>query len=71
MWVAIHMCMEAAQGISLYSDLYLKLAKCYVSLIIFLVFCSTKSENKRAEHVLSRSRMGEAAANNVYTCKSM
>jgi hypothetical protein len=27
MWVAIHMCMEAMLGISLYSYLYLKLAK--------------------------------------------
>jgi hypothetical protein len=27
MWVAIHMCMEATPGISLYRYLYLKLAK--------------------------------------------
>jgi hypothetical protein len=27
MWIAIHMCMEAMLGISLYSYLYLKLAK--------------------------------------------
>jgi hypothetical protein len=27
MWVAVHMCMEAMLGISLYSYLYLKLAK--------------------------------------------
>jgi hypothetical protein len=27
MWVVIHMCMEAMPGISLYSYLYLKLAK--------------------------------------------
>jgi hypothetical protein len=49
MWVAIHMCMEAMLGISLYSYLYLKLAKYYVFLIISYVFSSTNSENKRAE----------------------
>jgi hypothetical protein len=27
MWVAIHMCMEATLGVSLYTYLYLKLAK--------------------------------------------
>jgi hypothetical protein len=40
-------CMEARLGISLYSNLYLKLAKWYVFLIISYVFSSTKSENKR------------------------
>jgi hypothetical protein len=39
MWVVIHMCMEAMLGISLYSYLYLKLAKplclCYY-LLCFL-----------------------------------
>jgi hypothetical protein len=49
MWVAIHMCMEAMLGISLYSYLYLTLAKYYVFLIISYVFSSTNSENKRAE----------------------
>jgi hypothetical protein len=51
MWVAIHMCMEAMLGISLYSYLHFKLAKCFVSLIIFYVFSSTKSEKKRVEQV--------------------
>jgi hypothetical protein len=37
-WVVIHTCMETKQGISLYSYLYLKLAKCHVFLIIFYVF---------------------------------
>jgi hypothetical protein len=52
MWVAIHKCMEATLGISLYSYLYLILAKMYVFLIIFYVFSSTKLENKRVEQVL-------------------
>jgi hypothetical protein len=53
--VVIHMCMEATLGISLYSYLYLKLAKCYAFLIICYVFSSTKSGNKRVEQVLPGS----------------
>jgi hypothetical protein len=63
MWVVIHMCMEAMLGISLYSYLYLKLAKTlcrYVFLIISYVFSSTKSENKREEQVLPPEGGGEA-----------
>jgi hypothetical protein len=55
MWVAIHMFMEAMLGISLYSYVYLKLAKCYVFLTIAYAFFSTKLENKRAERVLPQS----------------
>jgi hypothetical protein len=55
MWVARHMCMETMLGLSLCSYLYLKLAKHYVFLIIFYVFSSTKSENKRVEQVLPGS----------------
>jgi hypothetical protein len=69
MWVAIHKCMEATLGISLYSYLYLKLAKWYIFLIIFFVFSSTKLENKRAKQVLPGSGVGVQGANNVYTCK--
>jgi hypothetical protein len=38
MWVSIHKCMEAMPGISLYSYLYLKLAKtlCLYYLLCFL-----------------------------------
>jgi hypothetical protein len=50
--------MEAMQGISLYSYLYLKLQKCYVFLIIFYAFPSTKLENKRAEQVLPGGEVG-------------
>jgi hypothetical protein len=38
LWVAIHKNMEATLGIFLYSYLYLKVAKCYVFLIISYVF---------------------------------
>jgi hypothetical protein len=58
MWVATHMCMEAMLGISLYSYLYLKLAKTLSFFIISYVFTSTKSENKRTEQVLPRSGDG-------------
>jgi hypothetical protein len=50
-WVAIHTCMKAMLGISLYSYLYPKLAKTYVFLIINYVFSSTKLQ-KRVEQVL-------------------
>jgi hypothetical protein len=58
MWVAIHMCLEAMLGISLYSYLHLKLAKIIFFLIIAYVFSSKKTENKRAEQVLPRSSAG-------------
>jgi hypothetical protein len=54
--VVIHMCMEAMLGISLYSYLYLNLAK-MLSFLLSLVFSSTKLE-KRAEQVLPRSEGG-------------
>jgi hypothetical protein len=50
--------MEATLGISVYNYLYFKLAKRYVFLIIFYVFSSTKSKNKRAEQVLPGSSWG-------------
>jgi hypothetical protein len=51
--------MEAVVGISLYSSLYLKLAKRYVFLIISYVVSSMKSENKKAEQVLHGRGVGE------------
>jgi hypothetical protein len=65
-WTAIHMCMEATLGISLYSYLYLKLTKT-LSFLLSLMF-STKLQNKRAEKVLPRSGCGGGGLNNVYTC---
>jgi hypothetical protein len=49
MWVAIHKYMEAMLRISLFRDLYLKLAKVLCLSFDFLCFSSTKSESKRAE----------------------
>jgi hypothetical protein len=57
-WLALHMCIEAILGIPLHSFLYLKLTKYYVFLIISYLFSSTKSENKKAEQVLSGSVCG-------------
>jgi hypothetical protein len=53
--VVIHTGMKTTQGISLYSYLYLKLAKmpCF-SYYLLWFFSSTKSENRRAEQVLPR-----------------
>jgi ABC-type polysaccharide/polyol phosphate export permease len=55
----IHMCMEATQGISLYSYLYLKLTKrpyfliiFYIVLGLFVFFFFTKSENRSTEQFL-------------------
>jgi hypothetical protein len=58
MLFAIHKCIEVMLGISLYSYLYLKIAKSYVFLIISYAFSSTKSENKRVEQVLPRRGRG-------------
>jgi hypothetical protein len=57
--------MEAMVGISLYIYLYVKLAKCYV----FLIFSSTKLENKRAEQVVLGKGWRGRCPNNVYTCE--
>jgi hypothetical protein len=68
MWIAIHMCMEATLGISLYSYLYLKLAKMLCLSYYLLV---TKLENKRAEQVQPGRGGGRGGPNNVYTCEQM
>jgi hypothetical protein len=57
MWDAIHKCMEAMLGISLYSYLYLSLAKCYIFLIVSYVLSSTKSENKRVNKMRRRGQV--------------
>jgi hypothetical protein len=58
MSVAIPKCMETMPEISLYSYLYLRLAKCYVFLIISYVFSSRKLESKRVEQVMPSSGEG-------------
>jgi hypothetical protein len=52
MWVVIHICMETAQGISLYSYLHLKPGETLCFSFCLICFSSTKLENKRAEQVL-------------------
>jgi hypothetical protein len=66
--VVIHMCMEAMLGISLYSYLYLKLAKMLCLSYYFLCFVFNKLE-KRAEQVLPESEDvgGGGGPNNAYT----
>jgi hypothetical protein len=54
----ICICMEATQGISLYSYSYLKLPKMPCFSYYPLCF-SSKSENKRAEQILPRGGEGE------------
>jgi hypothetical protein len=56
-WVVIHMCMKAMLGISLYSYLYLKLAKMLYLSYYHLCFSLTKLE-KRAEQALPGSEGG-------------
>jgi hypothetical protein len=53
-WVAIHLCMAAMLGISLYHYPYINYQKHYVFLIITYVYSSTQLE-KRAEQVLPGS----------------
>jgi hypothetical protein len=60
--------METTQGIFLYSYLHLKLAKpLWFFFLSFMLFSSTKSENKRVEQERKGERGGDP--NNVYTCK--
>jgi hypothetical protein len=47
--VVIYIIMETLQGISLCNYIYLKLAKMSCFFLIFYLFYSTKSENRRAE----------------------
>jgi hypothetical protein len=58
-WVIIHMCMEATLRISLYSYLYLKLTITRCLSYYLLCFLFNKSENKRVEQILPRSRNWE------------
>jgi uncharacterized membrane protein YhaH (DUF805 family) len=72
MWVAMYMCIETILEISLYSYLYLKLAKTIcLFFTISYVFSSTKSENKMANQVLAQKwGVGEGGGpNNIYTCE--
>jgi hypothetical protein len=56
MWIVIYICSEAALEIALYSYLYLKLAEMLSFLLSLMFSLQQNLENKRAEHVLPRSR---------------
>jgi hypothetical protein len=64
MWVVIHKCMDTAQGISLYSYLYRKLAKCRVFL--------QQNQRTRGQNRFCLEVVGVAQImyTHVSTCKS-
>jgi hypothetical protein len=64
MWVVIHMCMEAMLGISLYSYLYLKLAKMICLSYYLLCFLFNKIGEQE-----DSARKGGGGPNNIYTCE--
>jgi hypothetical protein len=71
MWAAIHMCMEAMIGISLYSYLYLKLAKTLCLSYYLLCFLVNKigEQEGRIGFAWKQERWGKWGSNNVYTCE--
>jgi hypothetical protein len=67
--VAIHKCIEAMLGISLYSYLYLKLAK---TLSFSLSFMFSLQQNWRTRRQNPGSEVGgwgRGGSNNAYTCE--
>jgi hypothetical protein len=66
MWVAIHMCMEIAQEISLHRYLYLKLAKT-LYLSYYLMLSLQQIGYKKAEQ--HGGWGGGGGPNIVYTCE--
>jgi hypothetical protein len=60
MWIAIHMCMEAMLGISLYSYLYLKLAKtlCLSYFLLCFLFNKIREEEGRRDSSQKRGLRG-------------
>jgi hypothetical protein len=65
MWVAIHMCMEAMIGISLYSYLYLKLAK--MLFLSYYLFNKIREGGRTGSAQKRRKEEGMCGPNNVYT----
>jgi hypothetical protein len=66
MWVAIHKCMEAMLGISLYSYLYLKLAKplCFSYYLLCFLFNKIEEEGRTGS---AWKQWGGEVAQTVYT----
>jgi hypothetical protein len=69
-WVAIHKCMEAALGISLYSYLYLKLAKmlCLSYYLLCFLFNQIREQEGRTGSAQKKAGGGKSVYN-VYICK--
>jgi hypothetical protein len=68
MWVAAHMCMEELLGISLYSYLYLKLAKILCLPYYLLCFLFKKIREQEGFSQKQGQERGDGP-NNVYTCE--
>jgi hypothetical protein len=70
-WVVIHMCVEAMLGISLYSSLYLKLAKkkCSVFLIISCFLFNNIGEQEGGTGSAQKVGRWGGGPNNIYTCE--
>jgi hypothetical protein len=73
MWVVIHLLMEAMLGISLYSDLYLKLAKtpCFSYYLLCFLFSNIGQEGRTGsawkQEGGGEGNRGRGGPNNVYT----
>jgi hypothetical protein len=67
MWVAIHMCIEAMLGVSLYSCPYLKLAKTPCLSYYLLCFLFNKIRYKSVEQVCLEVRGKRKVAQTMYT----
>jgi hypothetical protein len=66
MWTTVHKCMEAMLGISLYSSLYLKVAK---PLCLSYLLCFLFNKIGEQEGGTGSARREGDGPNNVYTCK--
>jgi hypothetical protein len=70
-WIVIHMRVEATLGISLYSCLYLKLAKNAMFFLLSLMFSLQQNQRTRGQNRICRKWGGgnRECPNNVYTCE--
>jgi hypothetical protein len=71
LWVAIHKCMEATLGISLYSYLYFKPAKrlCFSYYLLCFLFNKIREQEGRNRFCPEAGGLGRGGPNNVYTCE--
>jgi hypothetical protein len=77
MWIAIHKYMEATLGSSLYSSLYLRLAKmpCFSFYLSCFFFFKIREQESKIGSAWRQGResdtRGEGGGSNVHTCMSM